>query len=38
VFLTGTVQSEAAKDKAIELARHTPGVRDVQASLSVSMG
>jgi osmotically-inducible protein OsmY len=37
VFLTGTARSEAEKDKAIEIARHTQGVRDVQANISVSV-
>jgi osmotically-inducible protein OsmY len=37
VFLTGTARSEAEKDKAIEIARHTQGVRDVQSNISVGV-
>ncbi|HEV8337547.1 MAG TPA: BON domain-containing protein [Candidatus Polarisedimenticolia bacterium] len=36
VFLTGKVRSEAEKEKAINLAKQTEGVRDVQANLSIS--
>jgi osmotically-inducible protein OsmY len=32
VYLTGSVSGEAEKQKAIELARNTDGVRDVQAN------
>ena len=32
VYLTGSVSGEAEKQKAIELARNTEGVRDVQAN------
>ena len=35
VFLTGSVGSDAEKQKAIQLARETKGVRDVQANLSL---
>ena len=35
VFLTGTVSSNEEKKRAIELARNTPDVRDVQANLDV---
>ena len=33
VFLTGSVDSDAERQKAIQLARDTKGVRDVQANL-----
>jgi len=36
VFLTGSVQSPAEKDKAIQLAKDTKGVKDVKVNLSVS--
>ena len=35
VFLTGTVRRTQEKDKAIELAKDTQGVRDVQANLKI---
>ena len=35
VYLTGSVRSESEKDKAIELAKNTEGVRDVQANLTI---
>jgi hyperosmotically inducible protein len=35
VFLTGTVSTDAEKEKAIQLAKETNGVRDVQANLTV---
>lgn len=34
VFLTGSVSSEAERNKAVELARMTEGVKDVQANFS----
>lgn len=34
VFLTGSVGSDAEKQKAIQLAKETKGVRDVQANLT----
>ena len=36
VFLTGSVGSPAEKEKAIQLAKETHGVKDVKANLSVS--
>jgi osmotically-inducible protein OsmY len=35
VFLTGTVGSDAQRQKAIQLAKDTRGVRDVQANLTI---
>jgi hyperosmotically inducible periplasmic protein len=35
VFLTGTVGSDAERQKAISLAKETKGVRDVQANLTI---
>jgi hyperosmotically inducible protein len=35
VYLTGTVRSESEKSKAVELARNTKGVRDVQPNLDI---
>ena len=35
VFLTGTVRSDVEKQKAIQLAKDTKGVRDVQANLTI---
>ncbi len=35
VYLTGPVSSKAEKEKAIEIAKATEGVRDVQANLTV---
>jgi len=35
VFLTGSVESDAQRDKAIDLARHTEQVQDVQANLTI---
>lgn len=35
VFLTGSVGSNAEKDKAIQLAKDTKGVRDVKANLTL---
>jgi hyperosmotically inducible protein len=35
VYLTGTVRSEQERDRALELARSAPGVRDVQANLKI---
>jgi osmotically-inducible protein OsmY len=35
VFLTGSVGSDAEKQKAIQLAKETKGVRDVQANLTL---
>src|SRR5678815_5397020 len=35
VFLTGSVTSDAEKEKAIQLAKETKGVRDVQANLTL---
>ena len=35
VYLTGSVGSESERDKAIQLARDTKGVRDVQANLTL---
>ena len=36
VFLTGSVRSDNEKETAIQLARGTKGVRDVQANLTIS--
>jgi len=36
VYLTGWVRSQEVKDKAIELAKNTRGVLDVQANITVS--
>jgi osmotically-inducible protein OsmY len=38
VYLTGTVGSNAEKQKAIQLAKDTKGVRDVQANLTLQTG
>ncbi len=38
VFLTGSVGSDAERQKAIQLARDTKGVRDVQANLTLQTG
>jgi hyperosmotically inducible protein len=38
VYLTGTVRSDAEKDRAIDIARATEHVRDVQADLRVEQG
>jgi len=38
VSLTGTVDTQAAKDKAVEIARTTDGVADVVDNLSVKQG
>lgn len=35
VYLTGSVRTQAEKDKAIQLARDTADVRDVQANLTI---
>jgi hyperosmotically inducible periplasmic protein len=35
VYLTGTVRSEAERDRAVQLARQARGVRDVQANLKI---
>jgi hyperosmotically inducible periplasmic protein len=35
VFLTGTVRSDVEKQKAIQLAQETKGVRDVQSNLTL---
>jgi hyperosmotically inducible protein len=35
VYLTGTVRSESEKSKAVELAKQTKGVRDVQPNLDI---
>ncbi len=35
VFLTGTVGSDAEKEKAIQLAKDTKGVREVKANLTI---
>jgi hyperosmotically inducible protein len=35
VYLTGTVHTPKERDRAVELARNTKGVRDVQANLAV---
>jgi len=35
VYLTGSVKSENEKQKAVQLARETDGVRDVQANLEI---
>jgi hyperosmotically inducible protein len=35
VFLTGTVRSDVEKQKAIQLAKDTKGVRDVQSNLTL---
>ena len=35
VFLTGSVGSDAEKEKAIQLAKETKGVRDVQSNLTL---
>ena len=36
VYLTGRVGSKAEKDKAIDLARQSKGVRDVEANLTIT--
>ena len=36
VYLTGRVSSEAEKNKAIDLARQSKGVRDVEANLTIT--
>jgi len=38
VFLTGSVDSKAQKEKAIQLAKETEGVADVRANLTVGQG
>jgi hyperosmotically inducible protein len=38
VYLTGTVRSDAEKDRAIDIARSTKHVRDVQADLRIERG
>ena len=38
VFLTGSVGSDVERQKAIQLARDTKGVRDVQANLTLRQG
>ena len=38
VFLTGVVESDAAKVKAVQLARETEHVKEVQANLAVRRG
>ena len=38
VYLTGAVGSDAERQKAIQLARDTKGVRDVQANLTLQKG
>lgn len=38
VFLTGSVESDAQMQKAIELARSAKGVQDVQANLTIQKG
>jgi hyperosmotically inducible protein len=38
VYLTGSVASSAEKDKAIQIAKDTEGVKDVQANLNVGRG
>src|SRR5262249_51065025 len=35
VYLTGTVRSEAERDRAVALTRETKGVRDVKANLKI---
>jgi hyperosmotically inducible protein len=35
VYLTGTVRSESEKSKAVQLAKNTKGVRDVQPNLDI---
>jgi len=35
VYLTGSVSTEAEKEKAVRLARETTGVKDVQANLTI---
>ena len=35
VYLTGTVRSEMERSKAVELAKQTKGVRDVQPNLDI---
>jgi len=35
VYLTGTVRSEAERDRAVQLARQAQGVRDVQSNLKI---
>ena len=35
VYLTGTVRSETEKSRAVELAKQTKGVRDVQPNLDI---
>ena len=35
VFLTGSVRSDSEKEKAIQLAKETKGVRDVQSNLTL---
>lgn len=37
VFLTGSARTREEKDKAIELAKNTEGVREVQADIQVQM-
>lgn len=36
VFLTGSVASQAEKDRAVQIARETEGVRDVQVNLEIA--
>jgi hyperosmotically inducible protein len=38
VYLTGSVATEAEKERAVQLARETEGVTDVQANLTVEGG
>ena len=35
VFLTGAVGSDAEKDKAVQLAKDTKGVKEVKANLTL---
>ena len=38
VFLTGSVGSDAEREKAIQIAKDAKGVRDVKANLTISKG
>jgi len=38
VYLTGKVNSEAEKNKAVQLAKETKGVKDVQVNLAIEKG
>ena len=38
VYLTGSVESEGERSRAVQLARETAGVKDVQSSLFLRQG